>query len=70
MNDGSDDMLYRVVINHEEQYSVWFADRELPAGWSDAGYSGSRRACLEYIGDVWTDLTPKSVRERLGGQGR
>ncbi len=61
-----DDVRYAVVINHEEQYSIWPDDgRELPAGWSAAGKSGSRKECLDYIGEVWTDMRPKSVRERM-----
>ncbi|GGW53284.1 MbtH protein [Streptomyces lucensis JCM 4490] len=53
---------YRVVVNHEEQYSIWFADRELPAGWRPAGAEGTRQECLDHIERVWTDLTPLSVR--------
>ncbi|MCX4993704.1 MbtH family protein [Streptomyces sp. NBC_00568] len=52
-----------VVVNHEEQYSVWFADRELPAGWTATGAQGTRQECLDHIGQVWSDLTPRSVRE-------
>jgi MbtH protein len=51
-----------VVLNDEEQYSVWFTDRELPAGWQDAGFEGSRAECLEHIEQVWTDMRPRSVR--------
>ncbi|MGW2746063.1 MbtH family protein [Streptomyces sp. NPDC001450] len=53
---------YLVVLNHEEQYSIWFAGRELPAGWTPAGKQGTRQECLEHIEAVWTDLTPLSVR--------
>ncbi len=61
-----DDVRYAVVINHEEQYSIWPDDgRELPPGWSAAGKSGSRKECLDHIGEVWTDMRPKSVRERM-----
>jgi MbtH protein len=67
---SDDSTLYKVVSNHEEQYSVWFADRALPAGWSETGKTGTRDECLAHIDEVWTDLTPKSVRERLEGQGR
>ena len=59
-----DDPTYRVVVNHEEQYSIWFADQELPAGWTAEGTSGTKDECLARIGEVWTDLTPRSVRER------
>lgn len=54
-----------VVLNHEEQYSIWPADRDLPAGWRAEGQRGSRDACLDHIEKVWTDMRPKSVREAL-----
>jgi MbtH protein len=61
-----DETRYTVVINHEEQYSIWPDDgRDLPDGWSAAGKSGSREECLAHIGEVWIDMTPKSVRERI-----
>ena len=53
---------YRVVVNHEEQYSIWPVDRELPAGWTEAGKRGRKPECLEYIASVWTDMRPKSLR--------
>ena len=60
------DARYIVVINHEEQYSIWPEDgRDLPAGWTAVGKSGSRQVCLDHIGEVWTDMRPKSVRERM-----
>ncbi|MFB9398443.1 MbtH family protein [Streptomyces echinatus] len=59
-----DDRLYKVVANHEEQYSIWPADRENPAGWSDAGRSGPKSDCLKHIKDVWTDMRPLSLRGR------
>lgn len=55
-------MTYQVVVNHEEQYSIWPADRPLPGGWQSDGTSGSRQECLEHIERVWTDLRPKSAR--------
>jgi len=61
----TEDMTYRVVVNHEEQYSIWPNDREFPAGWTDAGMSGSKEECLEHIGRIWTDITPLSVRVAL-----
>jgi MbtH protein len=56
---------YLVVINDEEQYSIWPADRERPAGWHAVGEARSREACLTYIEQVWTDMRPKSLREAL-----
>jgi MbtH protein len=56
---------YRVVINHEEQYSIWPADREPPLGWKDVGKSGTKQECLEYIKEVWTDMRPLSLRKQM-----
>ncbi|MEV0229672.1 MbtH family NRPS accessory protein [Nonomuraea sp. NPDC050786] len=53
---------YIVVLNHEEQYSIWPAGRDLPAGWREAGVEGGKSECLEHIARVWTDLRPISVR--------
>lgn len=64
MND--ENTQYKVVANHEEQYSLWFADRALPEGWHDRGFTGTKDECLARIAEVWTDLTPRSVRERHG----
>lgn len=57
-------MNYRVVINDEEQYSIWPVGRENAPGWRDAGFSGGKDECLAHIQEVWTDLRPRSVRER------
>lgn len=54
---------FLVVRNDEEQYSIWSAERERPAGWHDAGFTGSREECLAHIDTVWTDMRPRSVRE-------
>lgn len=59
------DVLFRVVVNHEEQYSLWLADRELPHGWSDGGKSGTREECLAHIEAVWTDMRPLSLRRAM-----
>lgn len=60
-----DTKIYKVVINGEEQYSIWPADRPNAAGWSDAGKSGTKDACLAFIKDVWTDMRPRSVRKKM-----
>jgi MbtH protein len=57
--------VYKVVINHEEQYSIWPVNRANPAGWRDAGKSGSKEECLEYIKQVWVDMRPLSVRQTM-----
>ncbi|WP_405407047.1 MbtH family protein [Streptomyces sp. NBC_01104] len=54
-----------MVLNDEEQYSVWWADRELPAGWRAEGTEGSREECLAHVGQVWTDMRPLSLRRRM-----
>ena len=63
--EREDTTVYKVVFNHEEQYSIWPADRENPLGWLDAGKTGSKAECLAYIKEVWTDITPLSVRKRM-----
>jgi uncharacterized protein YbdZ (MbtH family) len=64
-DEENDDREYRVVINHEEQYSIWLADRENPPGWRDGGRVGKKEECLAYIGEVWTDMRPLSLRKRM-----
>jgi MbtH protein len=56
---------YKVVINHEEQYSIWPADRENALGWKDAGKEGTKVECLAYIEEVWTDMRPLSLRRKM-----
>lgn len=63
--DEEDDRQYKVVINHEEQYSIWFADRELPLGWKAVGKEGTKQECLDYIEEVWTDMRPLSLRKKM-----
>jgi MbtH protein len=58
---------YVVVVNSEEQYSIWPAFKEIPLGWSTAGKSGSRKECLDWIEEVWTDMRPKSLRDAMDG---
>ena len=64
-----DDRDYLTVVNDEEQYSIWLADRPVPNGWRVVGEKGKKAACLKYIGEVWTDMRPKSLRETLPGGG-
>ncbi|MFE6829200.1 MbtH family protein [Streptomyces sp. NPDC057690] len=60
------EITYQVVVNHEEQYSIWPADREPPAGWRADGVTGAESVCLEHIEAVWTDMRPLSLRRSLG----
>lgn len=69
-NEEEDKTIYKVVINHEEQYSIWPADRESPLGWNDVGKSGGKSECLAYIKEVWTDMRPLSLRKHMEGLAR
>ena len=62
MPEAQDAILFVVVQNHEEQYSVWWADRAIPSGWEAVGEPASREECLAHIERVWTDMRPKSLR--------
>ncbi len=68
MTDDSS-RIYQVVINHEEQYSIWPADRALAAGWQAVGKSGPKDECLAYIHEVWTDMRPLSMRKAMDASG-
>jgi MbtH protein len=66
MSDKREDTtIYKVVVNHEEQYSIWPADRENALGWNDAGKQGTKAECLAYIEEVWTDMRPLSLRKKM-----
>lgn len=56
---------YMVLVNDEEQYSLWHTSKALPNGWRDVGVYGSKEDCLAHVERVWTDITPLSVRKRL-----
>ncbi|MEU7787958.1 MbtH family NRPS accessory protein [Amycolatopsis sp. NPDC049159] len=57
---------FTVVVNDEEQYSIWPASLDVPAGWQLAGKSGSREECVAWVDETWTDIRPKSLRVALG----
>jgi len=57
--------IFTVVVNHEEQYSIWWANRDLPSGWREAGKQGAREDCLAYIEEVWEDMRPLSLRQAM-----
>lgn len=63
--EHEDTTTWKVVLNHEEQYSLWPVDRESAPGWKDAGKQGTRAECLEYIRQVWTDMRPLSLRKQM-----
>jgi MbtH protein len=64
-DENEDQRVYKVVVNHEEQYSIWPAERDNALGWRDAGKSGAKAECLAWIKDVWTDMRPLSLRKRM-----
>ena len=65
MNQEEDLTTYKVVVNDEEQYSIWPDYKEIPQGWRAVGKSGAKAECLEYINDVWTDMRPLSLRREM-----
>jgi MbtH protein len=65
MPDDQDESIYVAIINDEEQYSIWPANRALPPGWRETGKSGTRHEVLDYIKAVWTDMRPQSVRDKI-----
>jgi MbtH protein len=60
-----DDGEYVVVVNHEDQYSIWPADRDVPAGWTAVGSPAKRKECLDWIETHWTDMRPRSLVEAM-----
>ncbi|MCT9932193.1 MbtH family protein [Planotetraspora sp. A-T 1434] len=67
MFEDDDDRQYSVVVNDEDQYSIWPADRQPPAGWREVGMRGTKAECLAHISEVWQDMRPRSLRERMEG---
>jgi MbtH protein len=65
MDEEQDDRTYKVVVNHEEQYSIWPVERANPLGWRDGGPSGTKAECLAFIKEAWTDMRPLSLRRSM-----
>ena len=65
MEDDEDLTIYDVVVNDEEQYSIWPVGRAIPLGWKAVGKQGKKAECLEYIKEVWTDMRPLSLRKKM-----
>jgi MbtH protein len=61
----TDTQTYLVVVNAEEQYSIWPAEKMIPAGWTAVGAPRLKADCLKYIEEVWTDMRPLSLRKRM-----
>jgi MbtH protein len=68
MPDDKTQTIYKVVVNYEEQFSIWPADRENALGWRDSEKTGTKEECLAYIKEVWTDMRPRSLRNKLQEQ--
>lgn len=65
-NEEREDLIvYRVVVNHEEQYSIWPAHKKAPLGWTETGVTGPKQDCLAHIKEVWTDMRPLSLRKKM-----
>ncbi len=64
-DDQEDTRQYTVVMNHEEQYSIWPTAKQIPAGWRAVGKEGLKADCLQYIEEVWVDMRPLSLRKKM-----
>ncbi|HYL92571.1 MAG TPA: MbtH family protein [Alphaproteobacteria bacterium] len=64
-DEREDATIYKVVVNHEEQYSIWPSHRENALGWKDTGKTGTKKECLAYIQEVWVDMRPLSLRKKM-----
>lgn len=69
MSWDSEDAVFRVVINLEEQYSIWPDYKDIPQGWRATGKIGKKQECLDHINEVWTDMRPLSLRKHMDVQG-
>ena len=68
MADDDETRRYSVVVNDEEQYSIWPDGRDVPAGWREAGFAGTKDECLAHVDEVWTDMRPLSLRRAMEHQ--
>jgi MbtH protein len=66
--NGENNTIYRVLVNGEEQYSIWPEYKDIPAGWQDVGQMGPKEQCLEYIDKTWTDMRPLSLRKAMAAE--
>lgn len=70
MSFDRDDATFLVLVNHEEQYSIWPDYKAIPGGWRAAGFGGDKQACLDYIERTWTDMRPLSLRRFMEESAR
>ncbi|MDG6106852.1 MbtH family NRPS accessory protein [Dactylosporangium aurantiacum] len=68
MADDDETRRYSVVVNDEEQYSIWPDGRDVPAGWRETGFVGTKDECLAHVDEVWTDMRPLSLRRAMEHQ--
>ncbi|HEY5724312.1 MAG TPA: MbtH family NRPS accessory protein [Allosphingosinicella sp.] len=68
-DEREDTTIYQAVVNDEEQYSIWPVDRELPLGWRATGKEGTKQEVMAWIQEVWTDMRPKSLRDKMREAG-
>jgi MbtH protein len=68
MSWDDEDAIFNVVVNHEEQYSIWPDYKQIPEGWRAVGKRGGKKECLAYIDEVWTDMRPLSLRQHMEAQ--
>ena len=66
-NNREDQAIYKVAVNHEEQYSIWPVNRENASCWRDAGKSGSKEECIAWTAQIWTDMRPLSIGDKAEG---
>lgn len=69
-SEREDTTIYKVVVNHEEQYSIWPEYKDIPPGWKEGGKVGPKDECLAYIKEVWTDMRPLSLRKKMEEMAR
>jgi MbtH protein len=69
-DENEDTRPYTVLVNDEEQYSLWLADLPIPTGWRSTGKTGTRQACLDYVDEVWTDMRPASLRRAMAEEDK
>lgn len=69
MSFDREDAVFKVVVNEEDQYSIWPDYKQTPDGWREVGQVGNKKECLAYIETVWTDMRPLSLRKFMDGQG-
>jgi MbtH protein len=70
MTENQGDEIYVVVVNDEEQYSIWLEYKVIPEGWRQVGEPGTKEECLDYIKTVWTDMRPLSLRRKMEAEGQ